>query len=84
VSEEAESVPRKMCLCTVRNWVWLAFVGDEKECEEEERKVRELLGDADCTAMDIPRRVVFGFKAGGGEGGGGVLDARVGQSTQAR
>jgi hypothetical protein len=76
---EEESVPRKMCLCTAKNWVWLAFVEDEKECEEEEREVRELLGEADCAAMDIPRRAVFGFKPGGGEGGGGgVLDARVG------
>jgi hypothetical protein len=49
----------------------------------EERQVRELLGEADCTAMDIPRRVVFGLKAGGVGCGVGVLDARVGQSTQA-
>jgi hypothetical protein len=77
--QEQESVPRKMCLCVAKNWVWLAFVGDESECEEEERKVRELLGEADCIAMGIPRRAVFGFKPGGGEGGGGgVLDARVG------
>jgi hypothetical protein len=82
VVSEPESVPRKMCLCVVKDWVWLAFVGGERECEEE-RQVRELLGEADCAAMDIPRRVVFGLKAGGGEGGSGVLDARVGQSTQA-
>jgi hypothetical protein len=81
VMSESEGVPRKMCLCAVEGWVWLAFVGDERECEEEERQVRELLGEADCIAMDIPRHVVFGFKAG--EGGGGVLDARVGQGTQA-
>ncbi len=75
---EPESVPRKMCLCVVKDWVWLAFVGDEKECEKEEQQVREHLGEAGCIAMDIPRRVVFGLKAGGGEGGSGVLDARVG------
>ena len=72
---EPESVPRKMCLCTVKDWVWMAFVRDERECEEEKRQIREHLGEADCTAMDIPRRVVFGFKAGGVGGGGGVLDA---------
>ncbi len=61
---EQESVPRKMCLCTMKDWVWLAFVGDERECEEEEQKVRGLLGEADCIAMDIPRHVVLGLRAG--------------------
>jgi hypothetical protein len=33
VVSEPESVPRKMCLCVVKDWVWLAFVGGERECE---------------------------------------------------
>ena len=55
---------KKMCLCEVKGLLWLAFVKSEEECKEEERMIREQFGEAECHAMNIPRRIVLACKEG--------------------